>query len=565
MKPSSWPPPIKRGEWIVEPQAAEDERLEVGALFVGGGPAGLAGAIRLAQLIDGDEALLEQLGEVPIAVMDKAATFGAHQVSGAVVKPDVLRDLFPGVDLSEMSSFGEVTKEAVYILTRNGKLKIPTPPPFRNHGNHVFSLSKLVRWMSEQAEELGVMLLPETVGEKLIVKDDSVIGVLTGDKGRGKQGEELPNFEPGSELHAKMTVLSEGTQGHLGMAAAYRFDLNADPQVWALGVKEVWKVAKPLDRIIHTMGWPLRYPARYGEFGGSFIYPMGSDHVCVGFVAGLDSRDATFSVHDVLQEFKTHPFVRDLLEGGERVEWGAKTIPEGGFWALPKSLSVSGAMLTGDTAGMVNVPKLKGVQYALRSGMLAAESMYERLKSGDELSGAHLTAYDDRVKASEIHADLYRSRNMKQPFRKGFFIGGALVNMMELTGGKFPGKKWDNHRDSDAEVFTGGRSDTYPEPDGKLTFDKLSSVFISGNKTRDDQPDHIRVEKELPRAVAKAYVHMCPAAVYEIPEEQMQGPDDGSVTMIVNPSNCVHCGAITAKGGRLTPPEGGSGPEYQQM
>ncbi|MBC7644254.1 MAG: 4Fe-4S dicluster domain-containing protein [Thermoleophilia bacterium] len=565
LRPAAYPPPVTKDEFIAAPVAPEDERLEVGALFVGGGPAGLAGAIRLAQLIADDAELTERLGETPIAVVDKGSGPGAHQLSGAVVNPGPLKELFPGKTMEEMTSYGPVGGEAVYLLGPKKALKLPTPPPFKNHGNYIFSLSLLTRWLAEQAEELGVMVIPETAADRLLVTDGVVHGVRTGDKGRGKEGEELPNFEPGAELHAQMTVLTEGTQGHLAGALLDHFDLHADPQVWALGVKEIWKVAKPLEKIIHTLGWPLRKPARYREFGGSFIYPMGPEHICLGFVTGLDTADATVSVHDTLQLFKTHPFIKELLEGATRVAWGAKTIPEGGFWSLPTQLSVPGAMIAGDSAGMVNGPKLKGVHLAMRAGMLAAEAMYARLKSGETLVGADLDGYDEGVKNSEIHRDLYRSRNMKQPFAKGFFAGGAIVNAMEATGGRFPGGHWPNHADAEQPLFIGDAGSTYPTPDGKLTFDKLSSVFISGNQTRDDQPDHIRVEHQLPRAVATAYVAMCPAAVYELPEGSESGPDDEIITMKVNPSNCVHCGAITAKGGRLTPPEGGSGPEYTNM
>ncbi len=564
-RPIDFPPPVQDGEFVMAPEAPEDERLEVGALFVGGGPAGLAGAIRLAQLVGDNAELMERLGEVPIAVVDKGTTLGAHQLSGAVVNPGPLRELFPDIPLEQMPTYGPVAGEAVYVMTRRRAMRIPTPPPFRNHGNWIFSLSRLTRWMAEQAEQLGVMILPETTADRLLVRDETVVGVRTGDKGRGREGEEMGNFEPGAELHAQMTILTEGTQGHLAGAMLDRFGLHADPQVWALGVKEVWKVATPLDRVIHTMGWPLRTGAKYHEFGGSFIYPMGDDHICIGFVSGLDNRDATFSVHDTLQLFKTHPFIAKLLQGAERVAWGAKTIPEGGYWALPRQLSVPGAMIAGDSAGMVNVPKLKGVHLAMRAGMLAAESMYERLVAGQSLQDIRLDSYDTRVADSEIRADMYRSRNMKQPFAKGFFVGGAIVNMMEATGGRFPGGHWENHPDAGEPVFMGSAGDKYPAPDGKLTFDKLSSVFMSGNKTRDDQPDHIRVEKQLPRVIATNYVSMCPAAVYEIEDDNPGGDPSEMVTMKVTPSNCVHCGAITAKGGRLTPPEGGSGPEYSVM
>lgn len=564
-RPADFPPPVTPHEFVIEPQAPEDERLDVGVLFVGGGPAGLAGAIKLAQTLNDREDLLESLGEVPIAVVDKGTGAGAHQLSGAVVVPDALAELFPDIPLEQMGGYQHpVEGEGVYLMTKRRALRLPTPPPFRNHGNHVFSLSQLTRWMSERAEELGVMVIPETSADRLLVSDGVVRGVRTGDKGRGRAGEQLANFEPGAELHAQLTVLSEGTQGHLSTAAIEHFGLQADPQVWALGVKEVWKVERPLDKIIHTLGWPLRKGAKYQEFGGSFIYPMRDNHLCIGMVVGLDTRDAEFSVHDILQQFKTHPFVRRILAGGERVAWGAKTIPEGGWWSLPKKLSVPGAVLVGDSAGLVNVPKLKGVHLAMRSGIIAANQAAIAIKA-QCLAGANLRGYDVQVRRGQIGRDLYRSRNMKQPFHKGFFVGGAIVNLMEITGGRLGGR-WPNHADADQDLFLGGRSASYPASDGKLTFDKLSSVFASGNQTRDDQPDHIRVEKQLPRSVAVGYASMCPAAVYELAEgTSIDGDGDEMVTMHVNPSNCVHCGAITAKGGRLTPPEGGSGPEYQSM
>jgi electron-transferring-flavoprotein dehydrogenase len=352
-------------------------------------------------------------------------------------------------------------------------------------------------------------------------------------------------------------VLAEGVWGHLTGAAIRRFELAAhrEPQVWSLGVKEVWKVPRPLTRVIHTLGWPLRPQARYREFGGSWIYPMGEDRVSIGFVAGLDYADATFSVHDVLQEFKTHPLVRGILEGGEREAWGAKAIPEGGYWAMPK-LSAPGMVICGDAGGMVNVPELKGIHYAIKSGVLAAEAIFAALRSGSN----SFAAYEQAVEDSIIGRDLYRTRNMKQPFSRGFLVGGAIVNAMIATKGRFPGGRWPNHRDADVPMFVGDRRATYPRPDGRYTFDKLSSVYVSGNATRDDAPNHIRVQRNVPRTLAEAWAWMCPAGVYEIPED---APAEGNVDVIVNYTNCVQCGAITAKGGRLTTPEGGDGPLYQ--
>jgi electron-transferring-flavoprotein dehydrogenase len=400
------------------------------------------------------------------------------------------------------------------------------------------------------------MILPETAAEKLLVSDGRARGVRTGDKGRGRDGQPLGNFEPGADLVAKVTVLAEGTQGHLTGVALDRFGLAGEnPQVWALGVKEVWKIKRPLDRVIHTMGWPLRPGANYREFGGSFIYPMGEDMLTLGMVVGLDYRDVELSVHDVLQELKTHPLVRKLLEGGERVEWGAKTIPEGGFLALPKQLHAPGLLICGDGAGLVNVPALKGIHYAIESGSLAAEAAFAALQRGQTpATPGALAVYDNALKQSFVWKDLYEVRNMRPAFGRGFFVGGALASAMTASKGRFPPRDLELERDADADLIRTDRAKSYPAPDGKLTFDKLSSVFASGNKTRDDQPNHIVIRREVPQDVAKLWERMCPAQVYEATET---GVD-------VTPSNCVQCGAITAKGGRLTPPEGGSGPEYTQ-
>jgi electron-transferring-flavoprotein dehydrogenase len=558
-RPSDYPPPVKVGEFVAAPEAEEDERIDVGVLFVGGGPAGLAGAIRLGQLLEQDPETAEKLGETPVAVLDKGRVVGAHLLSGAVVNPAALTDLLPGEDLAALPGcYGEVRKESVYVMHSRTQLRIPTPPPFHNKGNLIFSLSQLGRHLAGRAEELGAMVLPETDAHSLLVRDGAVRGVRTGDKGLDREGRRLGSFEPGVEVHAQATALCEGTQGHLAGAAIEHFQLRGRfPQAYSLGVKEVWRVARPLDRVIHTLGWPFRMRAKWREVGGSFIYPMGDDMLVIGLVCGLDHLDASLSVHDALQQFKTHPMIRGLLEGGERIGWGAKTIPEGGLLAVPSSMSLPGAVICGDSAGLVNVPKLKGIHYAMRSGMLAADAIYERLKAGEALDqpGA-LEGYDRRVRSSHIWSDLHRVRNMRQALGKGMFVGAPLGGMMDITRGAFPGGSWKFHGDAEGEVEAGSRS--YPAPDGKLTFDKLSSVFLSGNRSRDDQPNHIRVQERVPREVAEAWVAMCPAAVYEI-EADDGGP---TVQLKLAPSNCVQCGAITAKGGRLTPPEGGSGPEY---
>jgi len=557
-KPSDFPPPFSWRDAIAEPTDPPEERIEVGVLIVGAGPAGLACAIRLGQLLEEEPRLAERLGEVPVAVLEKGKAPGSHLLSGAVVNPRSLRRLFRGRKrIDEMPFFGPVEAESVYYLTRHQALRIPTPPTMRNHHNYIASLSQLGRWLAEQAEEAGATILPETAATKLLVADGRVRGVRTGDRGRGRQGEELGNFEPGSDLVARVTVLCEGTQGHLTGAAIQRFGLAGEsPQVWALGVKEVWKVPRPLDRVIHTMGWPLRNSPRFREFGGSFIYPLGADQVAIGMVVGLDYRDGELSVHDLLQELKTHRSISRILEGGERLEWGAKTIPEGGFVALPQQLHAPGLLLCGDGAGFVNVPALKGVHYAIESGRLAAEAAVGALRPGATPATA-LGAYDEAIENSFIWTDLREVRNMRQAFGRGFWMGGALASVMTATKGRFPPGSARTHRDADAPLISTDRAQSYPAPDGKLTFDKLSSVFASGNKTRDDQPNHIRVQTRVPAEVGRMWERMCPAQVYEA-----QGDGD-EVTVEVTPSNCVQCGAITAKGGRLTPPEGGSGPEYK--
>jgi electron-transferring-flavoprotein dehydrogenase len=457
-----------------------------------------------------------------------------------------------------------VTREAVYLVPNARRaLKIPTPPPFKNHGNEVVSVSALARYQQRVAEEAGAYILTETSASQLIVQDGRVVGVRSGDKGRGRDGSPLRNFEPGTDVKARATVLAEGCWGHLTGAAIREFDLadGREPQVWELGVKEVWKVRRPLDRIIHTIGpWPLKLSARYGQIGGTWIYPMndertGEAYVSIGFVVDLEYADATTSAHDLLQQFKLHPLVRDILEGGERVSWGAKALPAGGWWSMPK-LTMPGALLVGDSAGMVDTVALKGVHHAIRSGMLAADAIYAALKRGD----ADLSSYQQAADDSSIGKELFEVRNTRQPFQKGFLKGGPLVNLMIMSKGRFPGGRWSWHRNDQREMFVGDTKDGYPKPDGKYTFDKLSSVYITHNATRDDAPNHIRVQRHVPREIAETWAWMCPAGVYEIPED---APASGRVDVIVNYTNCVQCGAITAKGGRLTVPEGGDGPLYR--
>ena len=566
--PSQFPPPVApEDEFIKRELDAEDDLIEVGVAIVGGGTAGLATANRLLQLLADDPELLESLGDAPVAVIEKAKVCGGHIMSGAVMRPGPLQELFPEMSREDWRkqrfAFGEVSKEAVYLVPNEKRaIKIPTPPNFKNHGNEVVSVSALARYQQRAAEEGGGYVLTETAASQLIVEDGAVVGVRSGDKGRGKDGQPLSNFEPGTDIKARVTVLAEGNWGHLTGAAIREFELARDrePQVWELGVKEVWKVAKPLDRVIHTLGpWPLSLKAKYGQIGGTWIYPMkdettGDDLVSIGFVVDLEYADATTSAHDLLQLFKTHPLVRGILEGGERVAWSAKALPGGGYWSMPK-LSMPGAVIVGDAGGMVDTVALKGVHHCIQSGMLAAEAIYAHLKDGTPLE-----RYEKAIADSSTGKELWEVRNTRQPFQKGFMRGRSDGRTSALmTKGLLPPGRLKWHRNDERDMFIGDTAAKYPKPDGKYIFDKLSSVFISGNATRDDAPNHIRVQTHVPREIAETWKWMCPAGVYEIPDD---APAEGMVDVIVNYTNCVQCGAITAKGGRLTVPEGGDGPLY---
>ena len=569
--PIDFPPPVDVvKEFVKRGLDGEDERIDVGVAIVGGGTAGLACANRLLQLLGDDEALTERLGEVPVAVIEKAKTCGGHNLSGAVMRPGPLQELFPDLSREDWReqrfAFGEVTRESVYLLpSAKTKLSVPIPfvPNFKNHGNEVISVSALARYQQAQAEEAGAYVLTETAATQLIVQDGQVVGVRSGDKGRGKDGQPLSNFEPGTDIKAEVTVLAEGCWGHLTGAAIKEFGLakGREPQVWELGVKEVWKVKQPLDRVIHTFTqpWPMKISPKYGQLGGTWIYPMkdektGDDLVSIGLVVDLNYKDATTSAHDLLQTFKLHPLVRGILDGGERVAWGAKALPGGGYWSMPK-LSMPGAVLVGDSGGMVDTAALKGVHHCIKSGILAADAIYMSLKGE-----ATLDSYEQAIEDSSVGQELYQVRNTRQAFQKGFIKGSLLAGPSIMSRGRVPRGRQEWLRDDTEALFVGDTRDLYPKPDGKYTFDKLSSVYISGNATRDDAPNHIRIHRNVPREIAEGWRYMCPAGVYEIPDD---APETGFVDVTVNYTNCVQCGAITAKGGRLTPPEGGDGPLYQ--
>jgi electron-transferring-flavoprotein dehydrogenase len=528
----------------------DPEAVPMDVLFVGGGPAGLAGAIELANLVRRDNEAGGSLGDVQIGVLEKAGTLGEHSLSGAVVNPVAMRELFPDLKDNDFPFRGPVTGERVYLLTGRHSLRLPTPPTMQNHGYHVASLCEIVRWMGEKAEAAGVNIFTGFPAASLLTEGTRVTGVRTTPSGLARSGDPGSGYSPPTDITAQITVLAEGTRGTLSQAwLEWQKIASENPQIFALGVKEIWETKRPLDAVIHTLGWPVPLDA----FGGSFMYPLAPNLVALGLVVGLDYKKTTTDVHDMLQRLKLHPLFRPYLDGGEMVEWGAKTIPEGGYYALPERRHGEGVMIVGDSAGYVEVASLKGIHYAMQSGMFAARTAFAALKQGSA-SSASLSQYDDMVNASFIAKDLYRRRNMRLAFQKhGFFLGGLMASLMTVTGGRFPGGKIES--EPDARVPRARAPAKTVVPDGKLTFSKLDAVFKSGNATRDDIPSHLIVGPDIAPEVAELYTHMCPAGVYERDGERL----------VVSPANCIDCKATDVIGPRWTPREGGSGPKYRQM
>ncbi|HSB11563.1 MAG TPA: electron transfer flavoprotein-ubiquinone oxidoreductase [Blastocatellia bacterium] len=554
----------------------EREVLEMDVLLVGAGPANLACALHLDKLIAAHNARATQsggkpLGEINIAVIEKASEIGAHQLSGAVLDPISLRELIPGFENEGAPLEAPVVEEHVYFFSERGKIPVPIlPPPLRNHGNYVVSLNKLVRWLGEKCEQAGINIFPEFPGAEMLYEGDAVIGVRTGDKGIDKSGKQKPNFEPGVDIVAKVTVIGEGVRGSLAKQLIKRLSLDreSEPQVYSVGIKELWEV--PDDRfapgsVIHTMGWPLDSHT----FGGSWVYGMQDRIIDIGLAVGLDYRDPGIDPHHEFQRFKTHPLITNLLKGGKLIRYGAKAMPVGGWYTMPQ-LTADGVMIIGDAAGMLNGERLKGIHTAIKAGMLAAETILDGLVKGDFSRGT-LSSFDAKLKQSHVGRELFKARNFHQAFDRGRIFGLITEGISVLTGGRIPSRlpiraghehmrKLDGHRERYADL----------KYDDQITFDKLTDVYYSSTHHDEDQPAHLKVldtnicVDRCTREYGNPCQNFCPASVYE-----MVDAGEGRLRLQINFSNCVHCKTCDIMDPYQiidwVPPEGGGGPNYRNM
>jgi electron-transferring-flavoprotein dehydrogenase len=545
---------------------SDRETLDVDILIVGGGPAGLSAALRLAQL---QKAAGKTLS---VAVLEKAAEGGAHLLSGAVLDPRALAELVPDFAAKGAPLVAEVREDRVYFLTASGKIKFPfTPPPLRNHGNYIVSLQQFGKWLSGLAEAEGIDMFPGFAATELLMDGVRVVGVRTGDRGIDRHGGTRETFEPGVDVRAKVTILADGVRGNLTkqLFRRSRVTVGRQSQVFALGIKELWDV--PAGRIsagtvMHTLGYPLET----SEFGGGFLYAMSETRLSVGFVVGLEYEDPMFDPHAAFQRFKLHPFISELLRGGQMIRYGAKALPEGGWLALPKC-AVNGALIVGDAGGFLNSLRLKGVHLAMKSGMLAAETAFEAVMAGDSTE-ARLGVFDERIRQSWVGVEMRPVQHVHQGFKYGLFGGLAFTGLQLLTRGWWfrqipiaPGHERMRRLEGIGDLRPPGEF----KPDRALTFDKTTNVHFSGTRHEENQPPHLLVHTEVCHTICGTEyghpcVRFCPAAVYE-----MVPDGNGDPRLQINASNCVHCKTCDIMDPyqviTWVPPEGGGGPRYEGM